>query len=78
LKPRNEEQVQKPVRLGPDQRVAVEQDEQGNVLLWTTDPNTPFALSPDEALDLLRWLFARQDKFNDTMPTGKLDPSEQG
>ena len=69
--------MQKPVRLGPDQRVAVGQDEQGNVLLWTADANVPFVLSPDEALDLLGWLFARQDKFNDTTPTGKLNPPGQ-
>ena len=69
--------MQKPVRLGPDQRVGVGQDEQGNVLLWTTNSNEHFVLSPDEALDLLGWLFARQDKFNDTTPTGKLNLPEQ-
>lgn len=59
--------------LGQCKRVAVEQDKQGAVILRNTDPNTPFTLSPDEAIDLLQWLFERQDDLALSVPTGKLN-----
>ncbi len=59
--------------LGQRQRVTVEQGEQGTVILHHTDLPIPFPLSSDEALDLLQWLFERQDRLILSTPTGKLD-----
>lgn len=67
-----------PGKLGQHKRTMVEQDKAGNVVLRTTDPDTPFVLSPQEALDLLHWLYAQQDQLieaaQDTEPTSKLNP----
>lgn len=58
--------------LGQCKRVTVELDTQGAVILRSTDLNSPFTLSPDEAIDLLRWLFERQEELALSTPTGKL------
>jgi hypothetical protein len=67
-----------PIELGQHKRLMVQQDEAKNVVLRTTDPNTSFVLSPEEALDLLHWLYAQQDQLmavvQDKEPTGKLNP----
>jgi hypothetical protein len=67
-----------PVELGQHKQMTVEQDEVKNVVLRTTDPNLSFVLSPEEALDLLQWLYAQQDQLiavaQDKEPTGKLNP----
>ena len=66
-----------PVKLGQHKQMTVEQDETKNVVLRTNDPNTSFVLSPEEALDLLHWLYAQLDQFiavtQDKEPTSKLD-----
>ncbi len=66
-----------PVKLGQHKQMTVEQDEAKNVVLRTNDSNTSFVLSPEEALDLLHWLYAQQDLLiavaQDKEPTGKLD-----
>ncbi len=66
------------VELGQHKQMTVEQDEVKNVVLRTTDPNLSFVLSPEEALDLLQWLYAQQDQLiavaQDQEPTGKLNP----
>ena len=59
--------------LGQRMQVTVEQGEQGTVILHRRDLPTPFTLSSDEALDLLEWLFERQDRLILSTPTGKLD-----
>jgi hypothetical protein len=65
------------VKLGQHQRMTVEQDETKSVVLRTTDSNTSLVLSPEEALDLLHWLYAQQDHLiaadQDKEPTRKLD-----
>ena len=67
-----------PVKLGQHKQMTVEQDEAKNVVLRTNDSNTSFVLSPEEALDLLHWLYAQQDQLiavtQDKEPTGKLNP----
>ena len=63
--------------LGQRQRVTVEQDDQGTVILHHRDLPMPFPLSSDEALDLLQWLFERQDRLILSTPTGKLDDQAQ-
>ncbi len=64
-------------KLGQHQQMTVEQDEAKNVVLRTTNSNASFVLSPEEALDLLHWLYAQQDLLiavaQDKEPTGKLD-----
>jgi len=62
-----------PDALGQHKRVRIEQDKQGNVLLRKTDLATTFSLSPDEALDLLQWLYDHRDELILQEPTGKLD-----
>jgi hypothetical protein len=66
------------VNLGQHKQMTVEQDEAKNVVLRMTDSNTSFVLSPEEALDLLHWLYAQQDQLiavaQDKEPTGKLNP----
>jgi hypothetical protein len=66
------------VKLGQHKQMTVEQDEGKNVVLRTADPNLSFVLSPEEALDLLHWLYAQQDQLiavtQDKEPTGKLNP----
>jgi len=59
--------------LGERKRVTVEQDEQGTVILYSTDVPMTISLSPDEALELLQWLFEQQDGLILSIPTGKLD-----
>ena len=66
-----------PVKLGQHKQMTVEQDETKSVVLRTTDSNTSFVLSPEEALDLLHWLYAQQDHLiaadQDKEPTSKLN-----
>jgi len=64
--------------LGERKRVTVEQDEQGTVILHSTDVPITISLSPDEALELLQWLFERQDGLILSTPTGKLDSQAKG
>ena len=59
--------------LGQHKSVTIESDTQGNVLLRRTDQPTPFSLSPDEALDLLQWLYDCRDELLLQEPTRKLD-----
>ena len=67
-----------PAELGQHKRIIVAQDETKNVVLRMTDPTTSIVLSPEEALDLLHWLYAQQDQLiavaQDNEPTGKLNP----
>lgn len=63
--------------LGQRKRVTVEHDGQGTVILRSTDLPMPFVLSPDEALDLLQWLFEHQDRLILSIPTSKLDDQTQ-
>jgi hypothetical protein len=69
--------MNKPQTLGERKRATVEQDEQGTVILRGTDVSAAFSLSPDEALDLLQWLFEHQDGLILSTPTGKLDSKAQ-
>ena len=65
------------VKLGQHKQMTVEQDEAKNVVLRMIDSNISFVLSPEEALDLLHWLYAQQDQLiavaQDKEPTGKLN-----
>lgn len=61
---KKEKDMDNPEQLGQKKSVTIEQDEQGNVMLWKGDLTSPFALTTDEAIDLLYWLYDRRDELH--------------
>ena len=53
-----------PEQLGRHKSITIEQDEQGNVMLWKGDLTSPFALTAEEAVDVLYWLYDRRDELH--------------
>lgn len=53
-----------PEQLGRHKSITIEQDEQGNIILGKRYITSTFALTAEEAVDILYWLYDRRDELH--------------